>query len=203
MNDSLQLPDEGKLTFDAEGQEGGRYHSRHLHVPSATSGLTIGRGYDMKTRSAESIRADLVAAGVADDDAALVCGAAGLSGAAASAYVDDNGLGDFEIGWDEQLRLFEIEYARLSADTRRIATKADVCRTYGNTDWDALDPVIREVLVDLRYRGDYTPATRPFLQEHVARNDRSAFVATVCDPDRWPGVPQDRFRRRRDFCMGA
>lgn len=203
MNDSLPPPGEGKLTFDAEGQEGGRYHSRHLHVPSSASGLTVGRGYDMKNRSAAAIRADLVAAGVADEDAALIAGAAGLTGATASAYVDDNGLGDFEIGWDEQLRLFEIEYARLAADTRRIATKADVCRTYGDTDWDALDPVIREVLVDLRYRGDYTPATRRFLQEHVARNDRAAFVAEICDPDRWPGVPGDRFRRRRDFCMGA
>mgnify|MGYP006875700117 CR=1 FL=1 len=35
---------EGLLTFESEGHEGGPYHSRTLHVPSHTSGLTIGRG---------------------------------------------------------------------------------------------------------------------------------------------------------------
>jgi hypothetical protein len=203
MNDSLPPPGMGRLTFDAEGQEGGRYHSRHLHIPSQSSGLTLGRGYDMKNRSRSEVRDDLVAAGVAPEKAALLSQAAGRSGAQAEEFVAENDLEDFEISWDQQRRLFEIEYERQTADARRLATKADVCRAYGDTDWDALDPVIREVLVDLRFRGDYTPSTRRFLQQHVARNDRAAFVAEMCDPARWPDVPGDRFRRRRDFCMGA
>src|SRR5690606_15881110 len=57
-------PDRGGLTFDAEGTEGGKYHSRVLHVPGPSSGLTIGRGYDMGSKSAGEITTDLVAAGV-------------------------------------------------------------------------------------------------------------------------------------------
>ena len=59
MSDSLVQPNRGRLTFDAEGQEGGPFHSRHLHVPSSASGLTIGRGYDMKRRSKSDVRDDL------------------------------------------------------------------------------------------------------------------------------------------------
>jgi len=44
----IPVPARGRLTFDAEGQEGGPWHSRHFHVPGATSGLIIGRSYDLR-----------------------------------------------------------------------------------------------------------------------------------------------------------
>ncbi|MEX2453098.1 MAG: hypothetical protein WD470_00250 [Rhodospirillaceae bacterium] len=203
MNGGAVRPARGALTFDAEGQEGGRYHSRHFHVPSPASGLTIGRGYDMKRRSRADIRDDLVAAGIEPATAALISQAAGRCGPEAEEFIEENGLEDFEITVEQQLRLFEIEYARQEADTRRLATKEDVCRAYGTTDWDALDPLIRELLVDLRFRGDYTPTTRRFLQVHVANNDRAAFARAMCERERWQGVPADRFGRRRDFCSTA
>ena len=57
----------GQLTFDAEGMEKpGRFFSRRLHVPSSSSGATIGRGYDMREKSRDEIVADLVAAGCRD-----------------------------------------------------------------------------------------------------------------------------------------
>ncbi len=140
----------GSLTFEAEGQEGGPYHSRHFHVPSDSSGLTIGRGYDMKNRSKREVLDDLVSAGVGEVDAAKISQAAGLSGVDADTFVEENDLEDFEISEEVQLKLFEIEYARQLRDTRRLATKADVTRAYGETEWDALDDIIRDTLVDLR-----------------------------------------------------
>ena len=38
---ALDVPEIGIVTWDSEGSEGGRFHSRRLHVPSDTSGLTI------------------------------------------------------------------------------------------------------------------------------------------------------------------
>lgn len=70
-------PAAGKITFDAEGQEGGRFHSRELHVPSGSSGVTIGRGYDMSQKSAFRIKRDLMAAGVSKEDAEKLSGAHG------------------------------------------------------------------------------------------------------------------------------
>jgi hypothetical protein len=47
MADAL-APSTGLLTWGAEGTEGGRFHSRVLQFPPGASGLTLGRGYDMK-----------------------------------------------------------------------------------------------------------------------------------------------------------
>ncbi len=202
MND-IPKPTAGRLTFDAEGQEGGRYHSRRLHVPSASSGLTIGRGYDMKHRTKAEIRDHLTDAGVPPETAALISQAARLSGGAAEEFIAENHLEAFEISPDAQLHLFDVVYRELAADARRLATKPDVVAAYGATDWDVLDPVIKDVLVDLRFRGDYTPTSRRFLQTHVAANDLPGFAARVTDRGNWPNVPQDRFDRRRAFVETA
>lgn len=203
MSDDVPVPARGRLTFDAEGHEGGQYHSRKLHVPSDSSGLTIGRGYDMGSRSASSIRDDFIAAGLEPDDADLISKAAGLKGQLARTFIAENNLSGFEISKEVQLGLFEVEYERQEKEARRLATKADVTEKYGETDWDGLDPAIKDILVDLKFRGDYTPACRQFLQEHVVSNDLAAVAKALADRNRWPGVPSDRFERRRDYCAGA
>ena len=50
-------PTRGIVTYDSEGVEspGSLFHSRVLHVPSNTSGVTIGRGYDMKLKDRAKI----------------------------------------------------------------------------------------------------------------------------------------------------
>ena len=79
-NQPLIKPTEGMVTFDSEGSEGGFYHSRVLHVPTETSGLTLGRGYDMKTKTATKISAELLKAGVAAKIALRLGKASGRQG---------------------------------------------------------------------------------------------------------------------------
>ena len=203
MSNGIPEPAVGRLTFDAEGQEGGPFHSRHFHVPSSSSGLTIGRGYDMKLRSKSQVRDDLLAAGLESAQAALISQAAGRKGEQAEEFIEENDLEDFEISGQAQLSLFNTEYARQEADTKRLATKADVTRAYGATDWEALDTTIKQVLIDLRFRGDYTPSCRRFLQVHVANNDLAAFAGEIEKQSNWPNVPRDRFNRRKEFCNAA
>ncbi|MDQ6961811.1 MAG: hypothetical protein Q9M28_04670 [Mariprofundaceae bacterium] len=187
---------QGKLTYDAEGMEGGRYHSRVLHVPSGTSGLTIGRGYDMKEKKSSKIEADMLAAGVDAANAATLGKAAHLSGSAAKSFISDNNLGDFEISMDTQEKLFASIYAELSKDVQRICNKADCVAAYGSVDWANLDDKIKDVLVDLRFRGDYTGRTRRLMQRFAAKNDLASFAAELSNRDNWASVPQDRFNRR-------
>ena len=190
---------QGFLTYDAEGTEGGPFMSRVLHVPSSTSGLTIGRGYDMKEKSSQKITDDLVQAGVDEAQAALLGQASGLSGDEAKAFIDSNGLGDFEITIEAQEALFEKTYAVMSKDVQRICNKDDCVAAYGAVDWENLNPKIQDVLVDLRYRGDYTPTSRRRIQALVSANDLAAIAADLAERDNWSNVPQDRFNRRRDF----
>jgi hypothetical protein len=192
----FQVP-RGQLTFDAEGTEGGRFHSRKPHVPTDSSGLTIGRGYDMKQRSSKKIIQDLEAAGLPEASAKLYAGAAGLSGKKAREYVKAHRLP--EITPAQQKSLFAISYAEAEADVKRISNRADVVKKYGKIDWQKLDPVIRDILVDLRFRGDYTPRSRMLLQKFAVANDRKAIAGVLAEKKNWPGVPPDRFKRRRDY----
>lgn len=192
---AIPMPSRGILTFEAEGTEGGRYHSRKPHVPSSASGVTIGRGYDMKMRTGSGIVADLQRAGLSPTDAAKFRHASGKAGQTASDFIRDNDLADFEITGQQQLVLFNIVYAELEADTRRLATKDDVTEAYGRTDWDALNPFIKDVLIDMRYRGDYTGRQRAIVQPSVVANDIVAFAAAV----RRVAAPPDRTRRRNEF----
>ncbi|WDE10835.1 hypothetical protein [Thalassomonas haliotis] len=190
---------QGLLTYEAEGMEGGPYHSRKLHVPGESSGLTIGRGYDMKEKSADKISADLLAAGVEAEQAKLLGGAAGLSGTEAKAFVDKSGLSDFEISMEAQEVLFKQTYDELSRDVERICSKADCVAAYGAVDWQGLDEKIKDVLIDLRYRGDYTPGSRKLIQAFVAANDLDGYKQALTIRKNWPNVPEDRFNRRMAF----
>jgi hypothetical protein len=52
------IVERGQITFDLEGLEspGSRYHSRKAHHPTPISGVTIGRGYDLKEISEATMR---------------------------------------------------------------------------------------------------------------------------------------------------
>ena len=193
---TIMTPAKGRLTWEAEGQEGGRYHSRILHVPSAASGLTLGRGYDLRERSRAEVTRHLAAAGLPASTASLIAGAVRLTGSAAEQFIIDNDLLDFEISAGVQLKLFEMVYSDMEQDVIRICGKRDVVERYGITDWAALDSRIRDTLVDLRFRGDYTGATRRHVQPPVVANDLNGFRQVMGDTGLWSAVPSDRFQRR-------
>lgn len=173
--------------------------SRVLHVPSSTSGLTIGRGYDMKEKSAQKIINDLVEAGVDEEHAKLLGEASGLSGDEAKIFIESNDLSDFEITMDAQEALFATTYEAMSNDVQRICNKDDCVAAYGPVDWENLETKIIDILIDLRYRGDYTPTSRRRIQKFVSANDLDSITADLSDRDNWSNVPEDRFNRRRDF----
>jgi len=197
----ILAPTVGKVTWDSEGGEGGRYHSRRLHVPSTSSGLTLGRGYDFRRKTVKKATEDLTAAGCKKID--LLKKAVGLFGTTAKQFIVDNDLLDYEISSDEQVKLFNISYKDEEAAVKRICTKKDVEKLYGECDWDKLDSTIKQVAVDLKFRGDYTGSTRKFVQKPIADNDFDAFKKVLVDESNWSKVPKDRFRRRKEFINKA
>lgn len=176
---AVSAPNQGRLTWEVEGAEGGRYHSRRLHVPDANSGLTLGRGYDLRRRIGANVQTDLASAGVTGATAFKISTAAGKWGTAASRFVIDSDLLDYEISAQAQLKLFEKVYEFMLKEVKRISNKELTVSTYGKVDWNKLDQRILDVLVDLVYRGDYTNTSRTFLQKHVANNDFGKFKAEV------------------------
>jgi hypothetical protein len=63
-----------------------------------------------------------------------------------------------------------------------------------------LNPLNRDFVVDLIYRGDYTLKTRKYLQKHVVNNDfeglKKAYKENILKDF---AVPPDRHKRRLEF----
>lgn len=203
LGPDFQVP-RGQLTFDAEGTEGGRYHSRAAHVPSVgASGVTIGRGYDVGQHGSQQAIEALTGAGVSPEQAAILAEAAGKKQGSAQSWLAQNQGRLEELTPEQQKALFETTYGDMAADVQRISSKSDTRAAYGEVDLDAVDPTVRDLLVDLRYRGDYTPATRRGVQPLAAADDLAGMAAHLADRDQWSSVPADRFARRRDYAAEA
>lgn len=201
LKDGLALvkPAVGIVTFEAEGMEGGYFHSRILHVPGSWSGVTIGRGYDMGMKSTAKIQKELQSAGLSAKIAAVLGKASGHKGASARQFIIDNDLLDLQITPIQQNALFAITYGDEEATAKRICTSKAVEASFGACDWDKLDSKIREIVVDLKYRGDYTRKTRNFIQPPIVANDLAAFKVEMLNRNNWKSVPKDRFDRRNAF----
>jgi len=197
----LLRPERGRLTLASEGNEGGNFNSRTLHVPGPSSGLTIGRDYDMGSKSQDQIRSDLVAAGVDIAMAKKLSSASTLRGESARKFIKDNQVESFEISEQTQKKLFETNYAAEERSARGVCERASA--KYGKCDWDNLHPAIQELIVDLKYRGDYTPRSRDIIQELIVANDLEGLAKAMADENNWKGVPAARFARRKVFMEAA
>lgn len=191
----------GQLTFDAEGIEypGSAFHSRTPHVPSDESGITIGRGFDISRHSPDTTRRLLEQAGIDQMTIQWALSGAGLRGVSARQYISRSQ--PVEISPAQQQALFMMTYDMMEGDVRRILQKPDTIQAYGLIEWDTLNPGLRELLVDLRYRGDYTSETRALLHPLLFISDSQGIRTLMSDSSYWVngrGVPQNRFEMRRD-----
>jgi len=196
-------PSFGTLTWNAEGQAdpSSRYYSRNAHLPSSTSGITIGRGYDLKQHSEAEILRDFTAAGLSPEQSILFANVRSLSGGAARTFL--SGVNLPELSSEQEQSLFQASWNSAFRDVQRISALPSVVQVYGAIDWTTTDPAVRDLIVDLRYRGDYTPATRAFIQSAVAQNDLESLSKVLSNRSLWAAVPPDRFERRRQAALEA
>ncbi|WP_063336806.1 MULTISPECIES: hypothetical protein [unclassified Marinomonas] len=123
-----------------------------------------------------------------------------------------------EITRKMQHHIFNLVYATYVDDAKRLTTKPDVCRDYLNDnkiDWDALPQKVKDVLVDLTYRGDYTGTkdkrgnTRKVIvpavyrdQINNLRDDKSEFYVVLKNEKLWKidfQVDGNRFTKRQEI----
>jgi hypothetical protein len=143
---------------------------------------------------------ELVAAGVDPAMAQKLAAASTLRGESARKFIEDN-QHSFEISELAQKKLFEATYAAEERSARGVCERANA--KYGDCDWDELHPAIKELIVDLKYRGDYTPRSRELIQEFIVANDLESLTEAMADQNNWKGVPLDRFARRKAFMETA
>lgn len=189
-NDSTIPVKSGQFTFDQEGidRRTSVLFSRVIHQPTLESGVTIGRGYDMKYRTPCEIRRDLERAGIPSEQAKLISKAALMSGIEAKIFVKNNKHKIGEISNLQQTNLFNLIYPLYVKETKRFflnkirnlslvkATTNNLYNTTTNIDekiWDLLDENIKIVLIDMKYQG---VLYSNFMREFVNSDERKKYL---------------------------
>ncbi|WP_317694766.1 hypothetical protein [Serratia sp. UGAL515B_01] len=99
-----------------------------------------------------------------------------------------------------------LTYEDLKSDVEKICKdKFTITKYHPNPNisstlaWDAIPDKIKEILIDLRYRGDYSSRTRKYIQRPAYSGDLQSFGRVIADRSIWLSVPDDRFKRRVEF----
>ena len=178
LNANPFLVPQGQFTFDNEGNDNpdSDGFSRDLSHPTDASGVTIGRGYDMKDRSPTQIYNDMINAGIDQYKASILAQASGKTGVAADNFIDQ--FYDYigTITPDQQYNLFNNTYPAYVQQAEdnyyEYTVNSDGEPLPGRVDWDQLDESIRDILTDLVYNGYAGVTAMPAADE----NDISDFI---------------------------
>lgn len=152
----------GKITFDAEGNDipTSHYFSRVIHWPgNSLSGVTLGRGYDMGSRSESEIYNHMISSGIPHTQASKISAAHGLKGTDAQDFVIEKREEIGIITREQQISLFNLIYPTYVA--RAISNYNHwTAEEPTKTPWNNLNKVIQEILVDFVYQG-FTKGPNP------------------------------------------
>ncbi|AFN36089.1 peptidoglycan-binding protein [Taylorella equigenitalis] len=208
-NDSPIPVKSGQFTFDQEGidRRTSVLFSRVIHQPTLESGVTIGRGYDMKYRTPCEIRKDLERAGIPSEQAKLISKAALMSGIEAKIFVKNNKHKIGEISNLQQTNLFNLIYPLYVKETKRFflnkirnlslvkATTNNLNNTTSNIHeeiWDLLDENIKIVLIDMKYQG---VLYSNFMREFVNSDERKKYLYSYLERQ-YMGSHENRWLNR-------
>jgi len=168
--------------------------------------VTIGRGFDLGDRNETSVLIALKKVGIENKKAEAISQGAKKKGCLAYKFVLENRDSIEEITDIQQLRLFEITYNELEKDVERISKlRKNIHDYHPNPDtpadlaWTNIPDKIKEVLIDLRYRGDYRPQVRKLIQKMAYAGDIEGFGKAISNRSFWEKVPNDRFNRRVEY----
>ncbi|UQY44256.1 peptidoglycan-binding protein [Mixta hanseatica] len=161
---SLLRVSQGQFTFDNEGLDYSTatvpfratptlWFSRVLHWHGGNSGVTLGRGFDMKLRSTGEIHSMLRQAGLEEHKAVICSRAAGLSGRAAQQFVTVFGPMVGEITHQQQIQLFEMAWHTKIHYARGVYLRhsADIAQ---RLPWEQIDGKIKDIFIDTLYQGN-------------------------------------------------
>jgi hypothetical protein len=197
------LVPQGQLTFDAEGVDfitavepfrQRRYpnFSRILQwPPTSSSGVTLGRGYDMGNRSVGEIFSTLRRAGIEEYKAVICSKSAYIKGTHAGQFVKVYGPLVGEITHQQQISLFGLAYQVKLNEAQNLYGR--VCRNIPNAPiWEQLEQKVRDVIIDIFYQGVHN--ARALFQSAIA--GKAALIAHIRNSPTYMSFENHRHRIR-------
>ncbi|EJM7150458.1 peptidoglycan-binding protein [Vibrio parahaemolyticus] len=212
----LTVP-KGQFTFDNEGNdiESSPYFSRKAHVPHnpggvviGQSGVTIGRGLDLgnpptgatgQSPSKLDLRELFQVAELTPELSNWLLSVEGVKKEKALESLHSSGLDEDELTLTrkQQHLMFNAVYDFMEEKTRILLTKPDVQKVYGDVGWNELPLKVKDLLIDLTYRGDNHGRSRkvfvPALVLDKGFNDYSNFRNAMNELD---NIPPERMKLR-------
>ncbi|WP_145984481.1 lysozyme family protein [Zymobacter palmae] len=205
----------GYFTFHAEGASTNPA-TNSLHFPKGKSGVTIGPGYDLKTRTKDDVYRDMIAIGVSKEDANIIKEGIGKMHEEAQRFVNENKNKIKKLTKAQKIMLFKIIWnstyytgaksvykARVpkkvfEKDTK-ILNKTDSKLFLNKTNWDDLNDKILDIAVDLHYQGAL--AKNSSLQYAISKNDPLYLADCI---EKFPDlVSYDGNRKRIPYLRGT
>lgn len=197
----------GEYTYVVEGHEG---ETSILHFPEFESGVTIGKGYDMRLRTSSEIYGDMISIGMKREDALIVSQASGLHHADARNFVKTNRDKIAKIDKSQKIKLFNKIWTGYIKDSQRLYNKfvldnikesdlnasSKTGLNWEKTKWDDLQDKIQDILVDLKYQGKL----KNKVAKIASKNDieyLAKFIESSSDLQ-----PFERARKRADYLHG-
>lgn len=216
----LDIPvGKGKITFDAEGNDypNSIYFTRKASVPHYSSGIvignsgvTLGKGLDFGQQTKSKIEdyfteMEKNVYSFSPDFRKWLINAAGKKKQDAMDYINtlDNSVSKNEqyITRKQQYYLFMATYSRYVSRTRSLlAQGTSVNNKIYKLDLDDYSDKVKDVLVDLTYRGDNGAKKREFYIKALSESEEK-FKNKINDK-KWKDdfrVPEDRFNRRVEY----
>jgi hypothetical protein len=165
-----------ELTVQGEGADGA---TKYIEWPNTSaSGVTLGKGYDIGSRSAKQVIDELTTSGMSKVQAEKISKGVGLKGQAAGDWVKANKKDVGEIALDVQYKLLDLVMPKFTAQAKDVATNTKAQKDSGGNytnaagrekgdgvkagtyvmsgeQWDGLHPAMVEFITDLKYQGGY------------------------------------------------
>ncbi len=196
-----RMPIRGELTWNSEGVDSpqSQYYSRRAHWPGGNSGITIGRGYDLGSKNSAQVLSDLITIGLGLQRSQIFSAASGIRGKQALHLLQNQHFP--EISAIEEQRLFARAFLSAEEDARRLLFGTS---PQAQDMWLRVPPPVREVLIDLRYRGDLTASRAQFFRQRLQHHDLESIIRLLLDRHAWVGqrgLSLQRFEARRMFIL--
>lgn len=167
------MAEKNTITFLAEGTY---KQTCKIHFPPGPSGATIGKGFDLKFHNPKYIKKIFKALGVDDTINEELQKLAGLKAKDAKEVVrKSEKLRKFALSNKQVDDLFMIIYREYESKAKALTEHEGNKKKYGDPDWDSMPHKLKELIIDLTYRGDYSShygAKRiPSIQRFIVERD--------------------------------
>jgi hypothetical protein len=144
---------QGEMTYKIEGYEDPSMNNTcaYAQVPNHYTGITLGHGYDIKSREKEEVKPVLLEAGLESDIAEAFANGAGLTGQAAEEYIlnttiiiegETRIIQEYEMSSLIQRQLFNIVFPEYYLQTKDILQNAGI-------DFKNFTPKVENMLYEL------------------------------------------------------